>query len=65
MYKFTMFSNNTKTIQWMNLEVSTSNKGDIQIYATDSLYYRNLHNADKWPWSQIIPYSLLNIAISV
>ena len=29
---------------------------------TDSLYYGNLHNADKRPRSQIIPYSLLYIA---
>ena len=28
-------------------------------------YYGNLHNADKWPQSRIIPYSLLYIATSV
>ena len=32
---------------------------------TDSPYYGNLCNVDKWPWSRIIPYSLLYIATSV
>ena len=32
---------------------------------TDSPYYGNLHNMDKWPQSQIIPYSLVYIATSL
>ena len=28
----------------------------VEPLATDSPYYRNLHNADKMPQSQIIPY---------
>ena len=32
---------------------------------TDSLYYGNLHNVEKWLWSRIIPYSLLYIATSI
>ena len=37
----------------------------VEPLTTDSPYYGNLHNADKRPWSQIIPYSLLYIATSV
>ena len=32
---------------------------------TQTLYYGNLHNADKRPQSQIIPYSLLYIVTSL
>ena len=35
------------------------------IIQTDSPYYGNLLNEDKWPRSRIIPYSLLYIATSV
>ena len=31
----------------------------------DFPYYGNLHNAEKNPWSWIIPYSLLYIVTSV
>ena len=31
----------------------------------DSPYYGSLHNADKWQWSRIVPYSILYIATSV
>jgi len=31
----------------------------VELPKTDSPYYGNLHNADKSPWSRIIPYTIV------
>ena len=37
----------------------------VEPLKTDSPYYGNLQNADKWSRSQIVPYSLLYTVITV
>ena len=33
----------------------------VEPLKTDSPYYGNLHNADKSPWSRIIPYTIVYV----
>ena len=58
-----MYSNSVCHISLYILVVALATT--VELPTVDSLYFGNLHNADKRWQSQIIPYSLLYIATSV